>query len=475
MKRFFPAIILTLATLFFPLLFSAQELPYVTPKEPEVRKKLEAWGDWKFGLLMHWGTYSQWGIVESWSLCSEDEGWCERRGPYAENYVEYVKAYEALQKTFNPVDFDPSKWASAAQAAGMKYVVFTTKHHDGFCMFDTHETDYKITSAQCPYHSNPKADVTRAIFEAFRQKGFGIGAYFSKPDWHNNDYWWRRFATPDRNVNYNPLKYPEKWQQYKDFTFRQLKELASAYGPLDILWLDGGWVRPKTDKMPVWATSPYNQDIDMANIARMARGYQPGLIIVDRSVGGEFENYRTPEQEIPEKPLSYPWETCMTMAGSWSYVPGDHYKSTHQLIHTLVDIVAKGGNLLLNIAPGPDGKWDDTAYQRLSEIGDWMRVNGEAIYGTKPLAPYKEGKICFTQKKDGSSRYGIYLAEEGEDKLPSELMFQNIQPAKGQQVYLLGFASPLEWKIVNRGILIFLPKKGLEKAPCQHAWVFKVL
>ena len=136
----------------------AEEDRYVQETDPLVLTKLEQWQDLKFGLLMHWGSYSQWGIVESWSLCPEDYGWCERRegsNPY--DYFAYKKEYENLKTTFNPVKFDPEKWASAAAEAGMKYVVFTTKHHDGFCMFDSQETDYKITDQACPFHTNARA------------------------------------------------------------------------------------------------------------------------------------------------------------------------------------------------------------------------------------------------------------------------------------------------------------------------------
>jgi len=182
-----------------------------------VSQRLEWFRDQKLGLMMHWGPYCQWGIVESWSLCSEDEPWCTR---HIDDYVEYRRQYEALKTTFNPQKFDPERWAQAAREAGMRYVVFTTKHHDGFCMYDTRETDYKITDPDCAFHSYPRADVTQAIFEAFRGKGFGIGVYFSKPDWHSPDYWAPEWATPDRNVNYDTAKYPERWQRFRDFTFR---------------------------------------------------------------------------------------------------------------------------------------------------------------------------------------------------------------------------------------------------------------
>ena len=175
----------------------------------------------------------------------------------------------------------------------------------------------------------------------------------------------------------------------------------------------------------------------MPEIAVMARSFQPGLLMVDRTVTGKYENYRTPEQQIPDKLPDYPWETCMTMATSWSYVPGDIYKPANKIIHNLVDIVCKGGNYLLNIGPSPEGEWDDTAYVRLREIGDWMKINGEAIYKSRPVKPYKSGKVCFTSNPDGTI-YLIYLAEPGESKMPETLEVKGFHPAEGTAVELLG-------------------------------------
>jgi len=391
---------------------------YIWPTDSLVLKKLHHWQGEKFGLLMHWGTYSQWGVVESWSLCPEDEGWTQRKGPYADDYFKYKKAYENLQTTFNPTDFNPDKWAKAAKDAGMKYVVFTTKHHDGFCMFDTKQTDYKVTSSKTPFSSNPKANITKEIFNSFRNQGLMIGAYFSKPDWNTPYYWWPYFPPKDRNVNYDPAKYPDKWAQFKDFTFNQIKELMTGYGQLDILWLDGGWVRPYTEKEQK-QDHIFNQDIDMGRIARMARQYQPGILVVDRAVGGPYENYQTPEQQVPDKPLDHPWESCITMGDSWSYVPDDHYKPSNTLIHLLIRIVSRGGNFLLNIGPSPKGDWSDTAYARLREIGSWMKVNGDAIYDSKPLAPYAKGNLVFTQSEDGNAKYIFILSD---DKDPSGVL-----------------------------------------------------
>ncbi|MBT6005165.1 MAG: alpha-L-fucosidase, partial [Prolixibacteraceae bacterium] len=235
-----------LFVLFANAQFEHEVTGYVWPTDEKVLEKLEEWQDMKFGLLMHWGAYSQWGIVESWSICPEDYGWCRRtKGSNPDDYFTYKKEYENLKLTFNPVGFNPEKWASAAKNAGMKYVVFTTKHHDGFCMFDSKYTDYKITSKETPFSTNPKANVTKEIFNAFRNEGLWAGAYFSKPDWHNENYWDPKFPPFDRNVNYGPELYPEKWEKYVDFTHNQIMELMTDYGKVDILWLDGGWVSKK--------------------------------------------------------------------------------------------------------------------------------------------------------------------------------------------------------------------------------------
>jgi len=465
---------------FFLLLFSAataqSKFDYKVPDDILVRQKLKEWGDLKFGLMITWGPYSQWGVVESWSLCPEDEGWCQRGGPYAKNWYEYKKAYENLQATFNPVKFDPEKWATAAKDAGMRYVLAMAKHHDGFCMFDTRTTDYKITDAKTPFSKDPRSNVTKEILNAFRKEGLMPGIYFSKPDWHAPDYWWSYFPPKDRNPTYDTKKYPEIWKRFKDFTYTQFEELMSNYGKVDILWLDGGWVRPfsSIDSSVSWQkTIPYDQDIDMPKIAAMARSKQPGMLIVDRTVAGEYENYLTPEAMIPNETNPVPWESCMPMSTSWSYVPNAKNKSANTLIHMLCNAVSKGGNFLLNVAPGPDGDWDDSSYYRLKEIGAWMKVNDEAIYGTTFIKPYKEGKFVFTKK--GNAVYAIYLADENEWQMPEIIPVNSFVEKLPMKISLLGYSKPMTIAVNNAGgFNIIIPEKLRNDPPAKHAWVFKI-
>ncbi len=469
-----------LAGSFFAVNAQTDHNKYYPDPDTAIQHRLEEWQDLKFGLLMHWGTYSQWGIVESWSICPEDLSWATgaRKAGVADNYNDYLKAYQGLQTTFNPSKFNPEKWAAAAKEAGMKYMVFTTKHHDGFCMFDSRYTDYKITSTKTPFASNARSNVAKEIFSAFRKENFWVGAYFSKPDWNSDFYWWKKFPMSDRNANYSIKKYPEQWKKFTDYTHNQIGELVSDYGRIDILWLDGGWVRKKTDDKvnaqlleeyegSRFGRNPQSQDIDMPRLVKEVRARQPKLLVVDRDVPGEQQNYLTPEQEIPKEGLPYPWETCMTMASSWSYVPNDTYKPCKEIIEKLVDIVSKGGNYLLNIGPGPDGELDPNAYTRLKEIGAWIKVNGEAIYGSRMYKVFKEGdSVRYTQSKDGKTKY-IFLFGFPKDKITlSEITF-----GKKTVLHMLGSKQAVKWSTVNNKMEIILPANL--KSVTDYVWVIK--
>jgi alpha-L-fucosidase len=451
---------------------------YVPETDTLVLQKLEQWQDLKFGLLMHWGPYSQWGIVESWSICAEDEDWCRRKNL---DYEEYKKQYEALQLSFNPVSFNPEKWAEAAQNAGMKYVIFTTKHHDGFSMFDTKLTDYKITDHTSPFSVNPRANITKEIFTAFREQGLWTGAYFSKPDWHSEYYWWPNFATPDRNVNYNVRNYPVRWEKFVGFTHGQIMELLGGdYGKVDILWLDGGWVRKMTEEEEQASqASPgnrfvrvQNQDIRMDELVTKARQKQPGLIVVDRAVYGKNQNYLTPENRVPEKALPYPWESCIIAGGGWAWVPDPHFMPGREAVQLLVDIVIKGGNLLLNIGPAPDGTWPEGAYSLLEEMGKWMDINGEAIYGTRAMAPYKDGKVCVNRKGD-NTWYLFYMADEGES-MPDSVTMKGLTLPQKSVVTVTGTKTRCSWQNGADSFTVNIPSKIRSNPPSDYVWVMKV-
>jgi alpha-L-fucosidase len=428
---------------------------YEWPTDVQVREKLDKWQDQKFGMIIHWGLYAVPGMIESWALCSED--WIERDSTIT--YNDFKTWYWGLKKDFNPVNFDPDSWAKAGKDAGMRYVVFTTKHHDGFNLFDTKQTDFKITDG--PFKHHPKSDVAKYVFNAFRKQNFMIGAYFSKPDWHTEYYWWPKYATADRNNNYDIRKFPWRWNQYKQFTYNQISELMNNYGRIDILWLDGGWVRPRetvNEEVLSWGARipEWSQEIDMPRIAGMARKAQPGLLIVDRTVHGPYENYQTPEQRVPANKLDYPWESCMTLGNAWGFVPGDKLKSTAKVIHSLIEIVAKGGNLLLGVGPKPDGTLPTEVVQRLQEIGKWMNENGAAIYNTRTTEVFKEDSIFFTRSKAGKVKYALVCLPENQ-ALPATITWERNRPQKGSAMQVLQTGENVKWILEGSKVKVYLP------------------
>lgn len=442
---------------------------YVRPKDPAVLDSLQRWQGYKFGLLIHMGLYSELGTVESWGLCPED--WVKRDV----DYETYCTSYRNARYKFDPVGFDPARWAKLFKGSGAKYMIFSSKHHDGFCLFDSKYTDFKVTDRTCPFSTDPRANILKEVLEATRKEGLAVGVYFSKPDW-TSPYFWKPGPRPtDRNPNYDITREPERWRKFVEYTRNQIQELMTGYGKVDILWLDGCWVLPRSAITPAvaeYCKYPHDLDIDMKLIAGRARASQPGLLVVDRWVQGEYENYLTPEQRVPVKPLAVPWESCVTLTNNWGWVKDDAYKSPKACVQLLVNVVAKGGNLLLGIGPDGKGEFEPKVYETLESIGRWLETNGEAVYGTTPVEPYLDGSIAYTAKGQ-EAVYAIYMPGKEEAKIPASIVVKT--GLRGvTRVSLLGSNQGLSFRALPHGLVVTIPEDLRAPLAGREAFVIKL-
>ena len=322
------------------------------------------WKDARFGIFVHWSHIAQQGVEISWPLTGKVPMF-----PLAQDVP--VENYHASAATFNPKKWDPCGLARQLRQAGAQYAVITAKHHDGYAMYDTGLSEFSVMRS--PFGR----DVVRQFTDSVRAEGMGVGLYFSLVDWHHPDY--PAFTDADKPYKYfngAPEPDPAKWRRYLDFMFGQVKEILCNYGKIDLIWFDGQWEHSPGQ----WKA---------AELASMIRSLQPGIVINDRlPLNGDFD---TPEQFIPAKTPDRPWETCMTMNTSWGYNKDDtQYKSATRLIHTLCEVVGRGGHFLLNVSPKGDGSLPPEHIQRLSAIGSWMSRNGESIKNTVPgLEPWQ--------------------------------------------------------------------------------------
>ncbi len=343
---------LALAILFLTCTVIAQrDMPPGSLNKPE---RLEWFRDLGFGLFIHWSVDSQTGVVISHSLVGADEAYTNR-------------FFNDLPKTFNPRKFYPQDWAALAKLAGIRYVVFTAKHHSGFAMWDTQTTDFGITHT--PFHR----DITREILEAFKAQGIHPGLYFSPDDFH---WLWKNKIDIQRNI---PAVQPRNNPGLMKLDLDQVGELMTNYGPIDVMFFDG---------------EPHQ-------LRDLAWKLQPNVVVTRGAI-------QTPELYVPGVPLEGAWEANFTMGTAWQYQPqNETYKTGGQVIDILVETRAKGGNLLLNIGPKPDGELPIEQEERLREVALWMQVNQECIYGVRPWVITNENDIWFTKAKNENTVYAI--------------------------------------------------------------------
>lgn len=372
---------------------------------PEAAARIAWWQDAKFGLFIHWGPVSVAGTEIGWSRGGE------RRGYGTTGNVVPAERYDNLYKEFNPVAFNPSEWAAVAKSAGMKYVVFTTRHHDGFSLWDTQASDYKITSPHSPY----RKDIVGPLADATRAAGLAFGAYYSQPDWHHAD------AFTDRHAN------------YQAYLAKQLRELMTDCGRVDILWFDG--------------LGKSAADYGAPALHQMIRELQPQILINNRN--GLPEDFDTPEQRVGNMEVKRPWETCMTLCRQWAWKPDDKMKSLDECLNILIATVTGGGNLLLNIGPMPDGRIEPRQVGRLKEIGAWMEQNGVAIYNTRG-GPWTNGSWGGSTYRDRTI-YVHLLQPPLNGRLRLAAIPQQITSAR-----LLHGASPVPFTQTDSGVTLDL-------------------
>ncbi|MBP1043482.1 alpha-L-fucosidase [Vagococcus sp. BWB3-3] len=427
------------------------------PETDMLAERLEWFQDLKLGVIIHWGLYAEAGIVESWQLSEEDE-WAREPTPWRQTIKELQRDYWQLNQTFNPVKLDAADWARKCKAAGFNYLIYTTKHHDGFNMYDTALSDYKIGGKDSPYQGS---DPLKIIFEAFRQEGLATGAYYSKADWHSPYYWLADETVKGRRASYDPLEHPDIWQKYVEFVHSQIHEITHNYGKIDFLWLDAGW------------SGKGKEDLQMDRFVEIAREEQPELIVVDRMMGGRHENYVTPERKVPslaELPTK-PWESNIPLGNDWGYNPADQFKSSQEVIETLVNVVSKGGNLILGLGPTPEGTFTKEEDAILEELGSWLRIYGDGIYGTRKLAVIDENQGWFLTQK-AIAYYG-FLPVTSPWKQQLNMADLGISPEEITEVRDMKTKQPLLLIKEGENWLINLPETCPESLGCYGIQLIK--
>lgn len=426
---------------------SAQK-DFLSESTSERDARMQWWRDATFGMFIHWGAYAvPAGVYQG----KEVKG----IGEWIMNSAKIpIPEYEKFVQQFNPVQFNAKEWVSIAKNAGMKYIVITSKHHDGFCIWDSKVTNYDIMDAS-PF----KRDILKELSDACKAAGIKLCFYHSIMDWHEPD------AESKKDYAHQHTPQPDFSNYRENYLKPQLKELIQKYDPA-VLWFDGEWI-------PEW-TEPQGRDL-----YTYLRNIKPDLIINNRVGKGRagmqgMNKYKdaagdfgTPEQEILEGTSDSDWESCMTMNDTWGFKKSDNnWKSSEILIHNLIDIAAKGGNYLLNVGPTAEGLIPGASVDRLKDMGEWLSINGEAIYATHSIRKYKEGNVSFTRSKDDKILYAIVTKP-----VTGELVLNNIEVKKGAKIKLLGLKKPLPYRVDENGVLKI---QWPETLPCKYAWTVRV-
>jgi alpha-L-fucosidase len=335
-------------------------------------QRLDWWRGARFGMFIHWGPVSLKGTEIGWS-----------RGAQVP-----LEEYDNLYKQFNPTNFNADAWMKVAREAGMKYVVFTSKHHDGFCMWDTAQTDFNVM------HSPFRRDVIKELSAAARREGLAFGTYHSVTDWHHPDF---PLTSPGGSVR-RPVSNLDRYEQYLR---AEVSELITKYGPLLVVWFD----------VP--------QEFDQKRgqgLIDFTCGLQPDILINNRSgAAGDFD---TPEQQVGKFQMGRPWETCMTICQQWAWKPDDRMKTLKECLQTLVFCAGGDGNLLFNVGPMPDGRIEPRQVERLREMGQWLARYGESIYGTRG-GPWMPTREIASTRKDKTIYLHLLNCKGGTTTLPN--------------------------------------------------------
>ncbi len=432
---------------------TAPAVNYLEESEEAFDERMEWWRDATFGMFIHWGPYAVPAGVYKGERIEGIGEWIMDRADIP------VEEYEKFSRRFNPTEYDADEWVRIAKDAGMRYIIITSKHHDGFCLWDSEVSEYDAVD-----FAAIGKDLLAELKAACDKYGVELGFYHSIMDWHHPDAQAPHY--PDYNTQ--DKKNPNFDQYVENYLKPQVRELVMNYDPA-VLWFDGEWIPEWTHEhgleMYQFIRS-MKPDIIINNRVDKGRQGMQGMNRDDQAYAGDFG---TPEQEILETTSTYDWESCMTMNDSWGYKKyDDNWKSAEVLIHNLIDVAAKGGNYLLNIGPTPEGLIPEPSVERLAAMGDWLDTNGEAIFATERMQPFKEGEaVYFTVSKDGEFIYAMLSEWPGET-----VRLQQVQPAEGSTIRLLGYDGDLSWRTDADAVVIDLPAEAQELS--EYAWVLKM-